>query len=150
MSLYNMLHGMNRSSDILLSFLGLTRDDFGRFRDCYINDDGNICVYTRNGGGNRESYEEVFNCMEAHKYFIRDYDDDFDCTYATYEFRVPDAFRLVVKGMMSDNDSTPPNDRWIALLDKMKGGKIDDLDVQKAMAVGAEIFKKIDAIGRAT
>lgn len=55
MSLYNMIHGMNPMSDLLLAALGLTRDKVGRFRDCYWNGE-HICVYTRNGGGNRECW----------------------------------------------------------------------------------------------
>ena len=55
MSFYNMLFGQNPASDVLLATLGLTRGSVGRFRDCYVKD-GRICVYTRNGGGNRECW----------------------------------------------------------------------------------------------
>lgn len=52
MSLYNMLFGENAAGPILLATLGLTKEHFGRYRNCYISD-GMIAVYTRNGGGNR-------------------------------------------------------------------------------------------------
>ena len=55
MSLYNMLFGSNPLSTVLLGTLGLTKQDVGRFRDCFISD-GKIAVYTRNGGGNRECF----------------------------------------------------------------------------------------------
>ncbi len=53
MSMYNMLFGANPSSDVLLATLGLSRGSVGRFRDCHVSA-GEIAVYTRNGGGNRE------------------------------------------------------------------------------------------------
>lgn len=59
---------------------------------------------TRNGGGNRECdrncdecWFEFPNCppeankrLAEHPLYIRDYDDDFDETYAHFEFRVPE------------------------------------------------------------
>ncbi len=57
MSLYNMLFGVNESSDVLLATLGLTRASVGRFRDVTVAQ-GEIAVYTRNGGGNRECSHE--------------------------------------------------------------------------------------------
>jgi len=55
MSFYNLIFGENPASDVLLATLGLSRDDVGRFRDCFVSD-GKIVVYTRNGGGNRECW----------------------------------------------------------------------------------------------
>ena len=64
MSLYNMVFGMNPDTDKLLKILGKTQGDFGRFRNVYM-EDGYIVVHTRNGGGNREDYEDVFEEMEG-------------------------------------------------------------------------------------
>ena len=47
-----MLFGMNPLSSVILATLGLRTADVGRFRDCFICN-GEIAVYTRNGGGNR-------------------------------------------------------------------------------------------------
>ena len=93
MSLYNMLFGQNPASGFLLASLNKTSDEFGRFRDAYYektDDGGKIIVYTRCGGGNREYYQEVFDEMETHPLFIKEYDDDFDCTYAYFEFNAPE------------------------------------------------------------
>ena len=89
MSLYNMIFGENPNSDQLLSLLGKSKGDFGRFRNVYVKDDY-IVVHTRNGGGNRDSYEEVFEEMQQHPWFEYDEDDDFDCTYANFYFKIPD------------------------------------------------------------
>ena len=55
--MYNLLFGQNRNSEIILATIGRTRDDFHRFRDCFVAD-GKIAVYTRNGGGNRDCWHE--------------------------------------------------------------------------------------------
>lgn len=93
MSLYGMVHGENPVATQLLLILGLSVDDVGRYRDAYLNADGShIIIYTRNGGGNREEYEDVFEALRQHLKYLRDWDDDFDSTYAYIEFAVPDEF----------------------------------------------------------
>lgn len=52
MSLYNLMFGQSEYSTSILATLGLTKESVGRFRDCFVAD-GEIAVYTRNGGGNR-------------------------------------------------------------------------------------------------
>ncbi len=92
MSLYNMLNGMNPATFIILPMLGEKHpDEYPRFRDCFI-DGKEIHIYTRVGGGNR-------NCgfgeeeLQAHPNYLRDEDDDFDSTYATYVFSVPEEWK---------------------------------------------------------
>jgi len=102
-----MLFGKNNFSEILLAMLGLVTGDVGRFRDCYPSDDGSeIIVYTRNGGGNREAYQEVFDRLRLHPNYIGDADDDYDCTYATIRFSVPDKFKEAVR-QIADKTDTP-------------------------------------------
>lgn len=64
-------------------------DDLPRFRDASFSEAGEIAIYTRVGGGNRNAGfgEEVF---ENHPDFLDSEDDEFDSTYATYYFSVPD------------------------------------------------------------
>jgi hypothetical protein len=51
--MYNMIFGTSKAAPLLLAVLGLKREDTGRFRDCFLTEQGEIAVYTRNGGGNR-------------------------------------------------------------------------------------------------
>lgn len=90
MSLYNLLFGMNPNTEILLAIIGLKQADIERYRDCGFTDDG-IYVYTRTGGGNREDYPN--EKLTSNEYYLRDQDDDFDCTYATYYFKFPEQIR---------------------------------------------------------
>lgn len=92
MSLYNMLNGVNPATFVILPMLGEKHpDQYPRFRDCFI-DGEEIHIYTRVGGGNR-------NCgfgeeeLQAHPNYLRDEDDDFDSTYATYIFSVPEQWK---------------------------------------------------------
>jgi hypothetical protein len=97
-----MLHGVNPLTGILLKMLGLTIESAGRFRDSFLNSDGTrILIYTRNGGGNRESYEEIIKALQEHPQYVDDYDDDFDCTYATFEFNVPEKYLEFTKTISS-------------------------------------------------
>ena len=121
MSMYNMIFGMNPDSDKLLGLLGKTQGDFGRFRNVYM-EDGYIVVHTRNGGGNREDYEDVFEEMSEHPWYSHDADDDFDCTYANIYFKLPEDEKLMVilKGLEA---GTNPAHQWgelFAMLEAMK------------------------------
>lgn len=94
MSLYNMLFGTNPAAGFLLGVLELETEKYptGRFRDIYFENEGGepkVILYTRNGGGNREDYEDVFEALEKHPLYLTDYDDDFDSTYAYIEFKAP-------------------------------------------------------------
>ena len=121
MSLYNMLFGTNPDADSLLSLLGKSRDDFGRFRDVYVHE-GYIVVHTRNGGGNREDYEHVFDEMSEHSWYSHDEDCDFDCTYADIYFRIPEESIEQLKVAFS-NQGVNPSQAWPQVLEVLSAGK---------------------------
>lgn len=118
MSLYNMMHGVNPLAGIILTLLGTTHADVPRIRDSYVDEDGNLVIYTRTGGGNRshydskesaqsegfydpedpESYQGPFNeDLRQLKGFIRDEDDSFDCTYARFYYSAPEGYEDIFK-----------------------------------------------------
>ncbi len=113
--MYNMIFGVNPLANILLSVLGLSQSDFGRFRDAYIYD-GKIAVYTRCGGGNRDDYSEVFESMKKHQNFLYDEDDDFDSTYATFYFSFPDECKSDLEKISND---VTPSEKWSNLLNQL-------------------------------
>lgn len=115
MSLYNALFGFNSACVFFMPMLGRKQEEWPRFRDCYITEDNNIAIYTRVGGNNRgHGYGE--EKLYDDENFIRTYDDDFDNTYATYEFKVPDKWRddfdKLVSGKMSE-----VSDEYVAMLE---------------------------------
>ena len=121
MSMYNMLFGVNPDTDTLLSLLGKTAGDFGRFRNVYM-EDGYIIVHTRNGGGNREDYEDVFDEMSEHPWYSHDADDDFDYTYANIYFKVRENHKDFL-AIMNLNEGKSPSKQWGELLASMEALK---------------------------
>lgn len=92
MSLYNMMNGFNPACVLIMPMLGRKQNEYPRFRDCFVTKENNIAIYTRVGGGNRDcgfGEEELY----ADENFLTTYDDDFDSTYATYEFKVPEKWK---------------------------------------------------------
>ena len=105
MSLYNMLMGFNPACVAIMPMLGRKQEEWPRFRDCFITDEKNIAIYTRVGGGNRDcgyGEEELYKDEN----FLTTYDDEYDNTYATYEFKVPEKwkadFDLIIEGKSSE------------------------------------------------
>ena len=104
MSLYNIVNGFNPACVFFLPMLGRKKEEYPRFRDCFI-EDGNIAVYTRVGGGNRNcgfGEEELYEDPN----YVDTYDDEFDSTYATYLFGVPEKwkadFDLIMDGKLAE------------------------------------------------
>lgn len=145
MSLYNMLFGRNPYATILLAMLDLDESKVGRFRDCYTDDGGTvITVYTRNGGGNREQYQDTIDELAKHPNYLRDYDDDFDCTYASIDFSVPDRFKEAVRHIADQTNTETPRQKWDKMLAALEsGGKSASAD--RAKEVGAKILAAIDS-----
>jgi len=105
MSLYNLVNGYNPACILILPMLGREPGDYPRFRDCFVTEERNIAVYTRVGGNNRNcgfGEEKLYNDPN----FITTYDDEFDSTFATYEFSVPERwqadFDLIIDGCFED------------------------------------------------
>ena len=109
MSMYNMLMGFSPACVVIMPMLGRKQDEWPRFRDCFVTEEKNIAIYTRVGGGNRNcgyGEEELYKDEN----FLTTYDDEFDSTYATYEFKVPEKwkadFDLIMDGKFSEVSDT--------------------------------------------
>lgn len=138
--LYNVVFGMNVATVLLAPMLTEERPEsyFPRFRDCY-EEDGNIVVYTRVGGGNRfENHGDPdYDCGESKLYelptFVETYDDKFDSTYGYYVFGVPD--------------------EWRDDFDRVMGGRLGELSdayVERiAKCYDADVGELKDALARA-
>lgn len=108
MSMYNMMMGMNSTVVVLvLPVLGKHMTEYPRFRDAFMGgaeeNEGKLVVYTRTGGGNREDYADEIEMMRNMETFVRDYDDDWDCTYANWVFDIPEKWKADVENLVSGN-----------------------------------------------
>jgi hypothetical protein len=141
MSMYHLVFGSEGPAirgALLLKLLEL--EHVGRFRDAWVErgEDGKpvIAVYTRNGGGNREQcwrLEDIpvpqtanspaCNCaacmanhvLPAHPAWIRGADDEFDSTYRTEYFAVPDEHAVELAKVAEE----PVNmsEKWLKAID---------------------------------
>jgi len=104
--MYNMVMGTNPLAGVWVESLGLELGDFGRIRDGWLQDDGplglRIVIHTRCGGGNREDYEGVFEKMKGHPQYLRDYDCEYDSTYANIEFKIPEEHANGVQKLLEE------------------------------------------------
>lgn len=165
MGLYNVLFGRNPYAREILAAIDLTPELVGRFRDVTVHN-GEIAVYTRNGGGNRECIntncwyassrdqcDNVF-CMThhnnprenqkdwdgdcgdpdcyactinhrlpKHKLYLRDKDDDFDFTYATIYFRIPEEIAPFL-AVFDTGKEWSPDKKWEDMLEGIKAGTV--------------------------
>lgn len=144
MSMYNMLFGKCPFATEFLRMLNLTEEDCGRFRDCYLNKEGDrIIIHTRNGGGNREYHQHIFDKLAKHPNYLENSDDSFDCTYADIEFSVPKEFEGICKLLAAQEGvSTQAREKWEVLLNALHEGK-ETVETQKALQVGRAIFESI-------
>ena len=136
MGMYNIVFGEQPHARALLAILGFEKTgDVGRFRDAFVAN-GEIAVYTRNGGGNREHWddevEEGPDCdctgctityrLPQHPLYLRDKDDDFDSTYCTVYFKIPEEFKEELTNV--DIGEFDPDERWqkvFEMLEKKNG-----------------------------
>lgn len=124
MSMYQLVFGQNEMGPALVALINEREPiQVGRYRDAWVEAEGDqltIRVHTRSGGGNREDYDEQIESMRAHPWFVRDADDDFDCTYADFYFAPPideldaDIARVLVESAQAPVDNTA---RWMAAID---------------------------------
>lgn len=127
MSMYALVAGDGHQIDrgqILLGMLG--NPEPGRYRDAWVEKDPDggdpiIAIYTRNGGGNRESYEFEIELLQLHPQYIRDADDDFDSTYATFYFRAPKEHAEMLREVEQEHVDT--SQRWLDLIAVLERAK---------------------------
>lgn len=134
MSMYQLVfdgEGARDRGAVLLGLLGFTTlGDVGRYRDAWVERDADgkpvIAIYTRNGGGNRRCTADALDlddpcggtctgCIATHKLpahpqYLRDRDDSFDSTYATFYFAPPSEWVEALAEVAGDPVDT--DKRW--------------------------------------
>lgn len=129
-TMYNIMHGTNKYADIILLILGLIPKNLGRFRDAWFNAEGTeITIFTRNGGGNREDYFP--DKITKHSLYLRNYDDEYDSTYAHIIFKVPEEVWDVTKILAAGKTEKTLKEKTEESFEKMKSMKsINDIPWQ--------------------
>lgn len=112
---YNAINGVNPSTFFILPMLDRHPDEYPRFRDCFVNGNHQIVVFTRVGGGNRHCGFGEEKLMQDPN-FVDTYDDDFDSTYGYYVFNVPDKWKEDFERIMAHQK---PSDEYIEQMCKV-------------------------------
>jgi hypothetical protein len=142
-SLYNMVCGNNPLFSLYLAMLNEVQPlpEIPRFRDLYITDDEvpEIVIYTRTGGGNRESYLDENDALTKHPNFIGDYDDDFDDTFAYWHYSIPEKYLARVsrlRGLLAGLPKfAPPRQKVDAAMAALQGTKQEVTATKEVNAV---------------
>lgn len=116
----------------------------GRYRDIFLNEDGTqIVLYTRNGGGNRESYSYIFQVLSGHPNYIKDWDDDFDSTYAYISFSVPKGWEEFCKQLSTGEPLQSVSAKFQETIDEMKKMDPEEFKKDKRFKPVADILNQI-------
>lgn len=140
MSMFDLVFGSNPN---VKQFVDTVIGNTGRYRSAWIEkgQDGLpiLAVYTRNGGGNREHWDkdkepgdqcDCTGCIATyrlpkHRLYISDSDDEFDSTYATFYFHLPEE-------LLRQLDTANPgwrervqahvnmSERWLEVIESLK------------------------------
>lgn len=140
MGMYNAVHGWHHDAGMLLKMLDIGQDSgkwrIGRFRDAWLNVGGTeICIFTRNGGGNRKCWNESANLeaietcdcpgciiskhLPQHPHYLRDEDDKFDSTYAYIYFSVPDKYLVLARQIAPKTPEPTLKEKTDAVMEEM-------------------------------
>lgn len=146
MSLYNNLFGVNPYAILLLGILGTNYRLVPRFRDVYVKD-GEIVLYTRTGGGNRDYYDFCEGPSNADlrqlSGYLRDEDDPHDPTFAHFYYAVPERHRSVVTEIAEATVDRPvPTEMWLKLFHDLDHSN-DTPETARAKEIGRQIIGRL-------
>lgn len=120
--MYNVLFGYNKLARQLLELLKIDPETVPRFRDCFLSTENTIIIYTRIGGGNRSDYAEGIEMMRKWPGYLRDEDDSFDSTYASFHFAIPENHKEVCEAFVKNDWGVNPSKRWKKAIDELQKG----------------------------
>lgn len=143
MSLYNALFGKNPFAPSLLMTLGIDETEVPRFRDCYLNAEREIVIYTRTGGSNRAAYKVENAAMTRLAGYLRDYDDTFDKTFAYFIYQPSAEFADAIAEIAAKQGVIDPRASFEKLIADLQAKK-DTPETRRAMEVGRDVFSKIE------
>lgn len=158
MNLYNQIFGINRFAPTLLAMLDVKPENIARFRDCYLDEDGLIVIYTRSGGMHRATYESASEFLKTREGendevppgmvwnkelrflpgYVDDMDDGYDATFAKFRYRAMSCFQPTLHHIGPLGATMNPGDRWAEVFAKMAKGECDTPEVKRATILSLE------------
>lgn len=143
-NLYNALFDPNPYANALLTMLKTSVDAVPRFRDCYLNPERRIVIFTRTGGGNRAAYADANVSLTLLPGYVGDCDDAFDTTYAYFIYQPEAEFSDLIAEIADKQGVIDPLGAFRSLIADVEAGK-DTPATRRAMDVGRGIVKQIES-----
>ncbi len=113
--MYEMTCQINPDAGRILDLIGIDPVfllEEARLRDVYLSKDKTkVILFTRIGGGNREFYTPAIKKLRNFKGYIKDYDDEFDSTYASFEYQIPSNKLPYVVAFLASSDTTTGSEK---------------------------------------
>jgi hypothetical protein len=133
MGLYDVVLGdgqQGKRGRVLLGVLG--NPPAARFRDAWVETGEDpavpvIAIYTRIGGGNRQDYAAEIEQLRAHPAYLRDADDEFDSTYATWYFKAPPVVRAALARIAVE--PVDMSQRWREAIERTRRGEFRPAEI---------------------
>ena len=144
MSMYNLMMGVNPHASTLLRLLGYTDPlrEIPRLRDCYVDAEGNVVVFTRTGGANRPTYQRENNSLRARTGFLRDEDWELDSTFAKWIYSPPPEHARLVGQLAGLGAVMNPSEKFNALMAEMSSDNPGPA-AQQALERGRQILQPV-------
>jgi hypothetical protein len=123
---------------VLLAVLG--NPEVARFRDvwCEKGEDGPVIhLYTRQGGPNRACCAASNEALQAHPLYLRDADDSFDHTYASFWFSAPPMREMQEALATVAVDPVDTDARWQEAIARVQRGDLRPSEVAMMDQVAA-------------
>lgn len=142
--MYEMVCNINPDAGRVLNLIGLDPTfliEECRLRDVYLSKDKTkVVIFTRIGGGNRESYSASIKRLKNFKGYVTDYDDDFDNTYAYFEYQIPQEKLPMVVAFLASSDTTTGGEKIKASLKQLEENPDKFLDEHPAFKAFMDDF----------
>ncbi len=90
----------------------------------------------------------ITDVLPRHPLYVDDRDDDFDATYATIRFRLPEAMREELARFARPADAPDSSERWKAMLKKVHD-EPESPEAHRAAAAFKPVFDKLEEMSKA-
>lgn len=142
--MYEMTCNINPDARMVLDLIGIDPEfllEEARLRDVYLSKDRTrVVIFTRIGGGNRSYHAPAITKLRNFKGYVTDYDDDFDNTYASFEYKIPQEKLPMVVAFLASSDTTTGGEKLKASLKQLEENPDKFLDEHPAFKAFMDDF----------
>lgn len=144
--MYETICNINPDAKMILNLIGIDPKfllEEARLRDVYLSKDKTrVVIFTRIGGNNRSYHFPAITKLRNFKGYITDYDDEFDNTYASFEYQIPQEKLPRVVAFLASSDTTTGGEKIKASLKQLEENPDKFLDEHPAFKTFMDNFIK--------